>query len=178
MRLNAVLAMDQGGVIGRGNQLPWHLPEDLKRFRRLTLGHPVVMGRKTHESIGRPLPGRRNIVVTRNVNYVAEGCEVVHSLEEALTLVKDAAEVMLIGGAALFSEALPHCDRLLLTVVDAHVEGDVTLPPFDWREWRPEHVEQVPADEKNPLPHRFLELRRVDAAGPEAPQEDWRRTSS
>lgn len=175
MRLNAVLAMDPRGVIGRGNALPWHLPADLKRFRRLTTGHPVVMGRRTHESIGRPLPDRRNIVVTRQPAYVAEGCEVVHSLDEALSLASDADEVMLIGGAALFAEALPRCDRLLLTVVDALVEGDVRLPPFDWREWKPVHVEHVPADAKNPLPHRFLELRRVDPKGPEAPTEDWRR---
>lgn len=173
MRLTAILAMDQNGVIGKDNALPWHLSTDLKRFRKLSMGRPIVMGRKTHESIGRALPGRQNIVISRQAGYQAPGCEVAGSLREALELVNQDSpdgEVMLIGGAQLLASALQDCSRFLLTWVDAKVEGDVTFPPPDFRDWQPVAEEYVSADEKNQYSHYFFDLRR-----PESPNlRDWR----
>lgn len=131
-----VAALAHRRVIGVANRLPWHLPEDLQRFKRLTMGAPVIMGRRTHESIGRPLPGRRNIVVTRQTQAAWPGCEVAHSLEEALTLAGDVPEVFVIGGAELYAQALPRADRLYLTLIDADYEGDAFFPAFDHKEWR------------------------------------------
>ena len=140
MRISLVVAMAQNRVIGRANGLPWHLPEDLKFFKRITMGKPILMGRKTHESIGRPLPGRINIVVTGNPHYQATGCMVVNSVQAALAVAEPAAEVMIIGGATLYRQILERADCIYLTRVQASVEGDVWLPEFEqtlWREaWR------------------------------------------
>jgi dihydrofolate reductase len=134
--VSLVAALARNRVIGAGNRLPWHLPEDLRRFKRLTMGAPVIMGRKTHESIGKPLPGRRNIVVTRQPGARWEGCEVAGSLEAALAAAGDAPEVFVIGGAELYAAALPRADRLHLTLIDAEYEGDALFPEFDPAGWR------------------------------------------
>ena len=137
-RLAIVAAVARNGVIGAGNALPWHLPEDLKHFKALTTGHAVIMGRKTWESLPprfRPLPGRRNIVVTRDKTYRAEGAVVVHSIEEATAKVSG-SEAFVIGGAELYALALPIADRLELTEIDADIEGDAFFPPLDRAQWR------------------------------------------
>jgi dihydrofolate reductase len=136
--LTLIVARARNGVIGRGNQLPWHLPEDLKYFKRTTMGAPVIMGRKTHESIGRPLPGRRNLVVTRDASRRFEGCETVGSLAEAVARCEQdgMAEVFLIGGAQLYLEGLGQADRLLVTEIDHDVEGDTVFPAPDPRVWQ------------------------------------------
>jgi len=144
-----IVAVADSGVIGRDNTLPWHLPEDLKRFKRLTLGKPVVMGRKTFESIGKPLPGRRNIVVTRDTNYHRDGIDVVHGVDAALRAAGDAPEVMVIGGAELFRVLLPRAERLHLTRVHGDVAGDVVWPALDEREWRVMEREEYAADERH-----------------------------
>jgi len=131
-----VAALARNRVIGVGNRLPWRLPEDLARFKRLTMGAPVIMGRKTRESIGRPLPGRRNIVVTRAPEASWEGCVVAHSLADALALARDAGEAFVIGGAELYAQALPGADRLYLTLIDADYAGDAWFPEFDAAAWR------------------------------------------
>ena len=143
-RLNLIVAWARDRVIGRAGTLPWHLPEDLRHFKRITLGHPIVMGRRTWESIGRPLPGRRSIVVTRNPHWSAPGCERAGSLAQALALCAGAGEAFVIGGAGLFAEALPLAQRLFLTQIDADFEGDTRFPPVDlaaWRETSREHLE-------------------------------------
>jgi dihydrofolate reductase len=134
--VSLVVALARNRVIGAGNRLPWRLPEDLRRFKRLTMGAPVILGRKTHESIGRALPGRRNIVVTRRPDARWEGCEVAGSLEAALALAGDAPEVFVIGGAELYRLALPRADRLYLTLIDADYDGDTFFPDFDPADWR------------------------------------------
>ena len=134
--VSLVAALARNRVIGAGNRLPWHLPEDLKRFKRLTMGSPVIMGRRTHESIGRPLPGRRNIVVTRQAGARWDGCEVARSLDAAIALAGNAPEVFVIGGAELYRLALPRADRLHLTLIDADHRGDAFFPAFDPADWR------------------------------------------
>ena len=134
--VSLVAALARNRVIGAGNRLPWHLPEDLRRFKRLTMDAPVVMGRKTHESIGKALPGRRNIVVTRQPDARFAGCEVAGSLDAALALAGDVPEVFVIGGAELYRLALPRADRLYLTLIDADYEGDTFFPGFDPADWR------------------------------------------
>ena len=134
MKLSLVAAVARNGVIGRGGTIPWRIPEDARRFREVTMGHPVVMGRRTWESLPerfRPLPGRRNVVVTRNAGWHAEGAERAGSLPDALELVAEALRVCVIGGAQLYAEALPLADELLLTEIDAEVEGDTFFPAFD-----------------------------------------------
>ncbi len=139
MTVTLIAALARNRVIGRGNRMPWHIPEDLKRFKALTLGHPVIMGRKTFESIvatlGKPLPGRDNIVVTRAKDYAAPGCRATHSIEEALAAA-GAGEVFVIGGAEIYALALPLADRLQLTEIDAGIEGDAYFPAFERSAWR------------------------------------------
>ena len=130
-RISLLAALARNRVIGADNRLPWHLPEDLRRFKALTLGHPVIMGRKTYASIGRPLPGRTNIVVTRDPGYAAPGCIVVHTLDEAIAAGADAAEIFVIGGAEIYALALARADRLHLTEIDAEFPGDARFPEFD-----------------------------------------------
>ncbi len=139
-RVTIIAAVSRNRVIGRDTRMPWHIPADLKRFKALTLGHPVVMGRKTFESlraaVGGPLPGRDNIVVTRAKDYSAPGCRVVHSLDEALAAASAAQEVFVIGGGEIYALALPLADRLELTEVDAEFPGDAYFPDFDRGAWR------------------------------------------
>ena len=128
MIISIIAAMDENRVIGRGNRIPWHLPVDLKRFRRLTLGHPIIMGRKTYESIGKPLDSRKNIVITRQAGYLAEGCVVVHDLRSAFDACGGVEEAFVLGGETLFRDVMSLADRIYLTVVRTRVEGDVKFP--------------------------------------------------
>ena len=143
-RLTLIAARARNGVIGRNNQMPWKIPGEQAYFKRMTMGHPIVMGRKTWESIGRPLPGRRNIIVTRNRSYTAMGVNVVGSLDDALALAGDADEVFVIGGAQLYGEAMPRATRLLLTEIDADFDGDTFMPPPDRAQWRETSREHHP----------------------------------
>ena len=150
-RLTLILARARNGVIGAKGGLPWHLPEDLAFFKRTTMGHPIVMGRKTWESIGRLLPGRTTVVVTRRRDYSVPGAIVADSLESALAACRGDDEVFVIGGAELFAAALPRADRIYLTLVDADVAGDVLMPEFDLGAWRERSAQSFRADAKNPL---------------------------
>ncbi len=158
--ITLIVAVADSGVIGRDNTLPWHLPEDLKRFKRLTMGKPIVMGRKTFESIGKPLPGRQNIVVTRDTNYRREGVTVVHDAEAALRAAGPVAEVMVIGGAELFRALLPRAGRIHLTRVHGNIEGDVMWPALDDREWQVVEREIHSADERHEHAMTFEVLER------------------
>lgn len=153
MTLSIIVAASRNGVIGAGGKLPWHLPADLKRFKQLTLGHPVIMGRKTFESLGKPLPGRTNIVVTRQEGFQACGAGVAHSLEQALRLCKNEEEVFVIGGAQIYRQALPLADRIYLTRIDRDFEGDTHLFEIDPTIWKEVSREEFPA---GPLPHTFV----------------------
>lgn len=162
--VSLVVAVAENGVIGRDGGLPWHLPDDLRYFKRVTLGKPVVMGRKTFESIGRPLPGRPNVVLTRDTAWSADGVSVTHSFDQALAVAAAQAgedgEVMVIGGADLFAMALPRASRLYLTEVRLQPDGDVYFPPFDHEEWR--EVERRPGqpDAEGRHTHDFVVLYR------------------
>ena len=142
MKIALVVAVSQNNVIGRDNQLPWHLPEDLQYFKSVTMGKPILMGRKTFDSIGRPLPGRKNIVITRDLEWDAEGVEVVYSVDDALAAGADACavansdEIMIIGGAQIYRDCLPIADRLYLTRVEAEIEGDAFFPDIDTKQWQ------------------------------------------
>lgn len=144
-------------VIGKKGGLPWHIPDELKRFKEITMGHPIIMGRITHESIGRVLPGRVNIVITREPNYKALGCIVVHSLDEALRQTKGADEVFIIGGGQIYSEALPLADKLYLTYIDKEIEGDVFFPDYsDFKRL----VYESDWQKHGGFKYKFLELER------------------
>ena len=160
MQIALIAALAENRVIGRHNQLPWRISADLKHFKALTMGKPVVMGRKTWESIGRPLPGRENIVVTRDTGYQAQGCQVVHSIEEAFQLTNKSDEVMIIGGAGLYQQTLEHADRLYLTRVRAEVEGDTRFPEIDPQQWREVACESHSADKNNEHDYDFVILER------------------
>lgn len=166
MKIALVWAMAQNRVIGRNNKLPWYLPEDLKYFKRITMGKPVIMGRKTFESIGKPLPGRSNIVVTRNPDFAAEGTRAVESLEAARDVCESIAEIdgsteaMVIGGAEIYEQALPLADKLYLTQVHAEVEGDTWFPDFDLGEWEETVREDFEAAGPNPYNYSFLVLEK------------------
>jgi dihydrofolate reductase len=155
-----ILAMDRNRVIGLDNDIPWRLPADLKRFKSVTMGKPIIMGRKTYESIGRPLPGRHNIVVTRSKGYQAEGCTVVGSLNEALAAAIGSEEVMIIGGATLYEQLLPCADRLYLTLIEANVEGDTFFPEIEITKWEEVSQETFEADDTNPFAFRIVTLDR------------------
>lgn len=160
-RIALIAAMAENRVIGRENRLPWRLPADLRRFKSVTMGKPVIMGRKTYESIGKPLPGRSNIVVTRDPDYRAPGCQVVHSLGQALEAGAGHAEVMVIGGAELYREALGRAERMYLTLIRAEVEGDTLFPDIEPQQWRELERESHCADEKNQYDYDFVTLQRV-----------------
>ena len=161
MLISLIVAMAENRVIGRGNQMPWHLPADLRHFKSVTLGKPVIMGRKTFESIGRPLPGRRNVVISRNLDWCAEGVESVSSLDAAMALVQDADEVMIIGGGQLYREALPLAQRLYLTHIELPVtDADTWFPDYSQYQWQQWAEELHEPDEKNPYHYRFETLDR------------------
>jgi dihydrofolate reductase len=158
--ITLVVAVADNGVIGRDNALPWHLPADLAHFKRLTLGKPIVMGRRTFASIGRALAGRQNIVVTRDRTFRADGVTVAHGIDEALEACGSAPEVMVIGGADVFAAVLPIAGRIHLTQVHADVAGDVRFPPLDPLEWRETDRLAREADARNPHPMTFVTLER------------------
>ena len=160
-RIAIIAAMAENRVIGRENRLPWRLSADLRRFKSLTMGKPVIMGRKTYESIGKPLPGRSNIVVTRDPDYRAPGCQVVHSLDQALEAAAGHDEVMVIGGAELYRQTLERAERIYLTLVKAELDGDALFPRIETRHWHELGCESHRADEKNEFDYDFITLQRV-----------------
>lgn len=169
--LSLIWAMAHRGVIGRHNTLPWRLPADLRYFRQVTTGHPVIMGRKNYEDIGKPLPGRTNIVVTRQQGYRAPGCTVVHSIEAALETARAQEEIFVIGGADIYRQTLPAAGRLYITEIDADIEGDTFFPAFDRRLWREVRSQRHAADALNPHPYRFVLMEPADRlSGPHPDQ--------
>jgi dihydrofolate reductase len=160
--VSIIAAMDRKRGIGVDKQLPWRLSADLKRFRDLTMGHHIVVGRKTFESIGRPLPGRRTIIVTRDQGFKVEGCDVVHSVEEAIELTRSRgeSEAFICGGAEIYAQSTAIADRMYLTFVDAEVAADTFFPQFDEREWSERESFYQPANEKNQYPFTFKLLVR------------------
>ncbi|WP_045855974.1 dihydrofolate reductase [Teredinibacter purpureus] len=167
--LAIVVAVARNGTIGRDNDLPWRLPKDLQHFKRTTMGFPIVMGRNTFDSIGKPLPGRTNIVVTRQQGWSAEGVAVTHSLEQAITVGREKAAasgvntVMVIGGADFYRQVLPQVATLFLTEVHADIEGDVHFPPIDKEQWVEQARENHEADGVNPYPYSFVTLKRANS---------------
>ncbi|MVN91322.1 dihydrofolate reductase [Mucilaginibacter aquatilis] len=159
MNINIVVAIATNNAIGKDNELLWHLPNDLKHFRQLTTGHSIIMGRKTYESVGKPLPNRRNIVVTRQQINI-EGCEVVHSIDEALNLCKGEPEIDIIGGAEIYALALPLVNRIYLTIVHQDFNADAYFTQLNKNEWRETARENFEADEKHAYPYSFITLER------------------
>ena len=161
MVISMIAAMDKNRLIGNGPDIPWQLPADRRHFRHMTIGKPVVMGRKTFETLKRPLGKRRNIILTRNTAYKApEGCIVAHSVEEVLNICRDSEELMICGGAPIYEAFLAYADRLYLTQVHATFEGDVYFPAFDTEAWQEVKRIDGESDEKNPYPYSFLFLER------------------
>ncbi len=158
--LSLIVAIARQNVIGHQGGMPWHLPAELAYFKRITMGHPIIMGRKTFESIGRPLPGRRNIVVTRNADFHVDGIEVAHSLDAAIAACAG-SEAFVIGGATLYVDALARADKLFITEIDAAPPGDTFFPKIDAQHWREISRERREADEKNPHAMEFVVLERV-----------------
>lgn len=162
MIISAIVAVSKNGVIGNAGKIPWNLPAEQAIFKQTTMGHPIIMGRKTHESIGRALPGRTNIVITRQKKYQAEGCTVVESLEQAIRSAKEAEgsdEVFIIGGEGIYKEAIPLLGKIYLTEVNADVEGD-TFFMFDRSKWQELSRKAHKADDKNPYDYSFVILDR------------------
>ena len=166
MIISLLAAMDEQDGIGQDNRLPWHLSTDLKRFKALTMGHHILMGRKTYESIGRALPGRVNVIITRSPDYQAEGCVIAHSLREALSIAELAgeSEAFVIGGGQIFAQTLPLADRIYLTRVHTVSEADVFFPAFDLQEWVIEASAEYPADDRNQFSSTYLILGKHPAA--------------
>jgi dihydrofolate reductase len=160
-RIAFVVARDRHGVIGKDGRLPWRLPDDMKRVRELTVGKPVIMGRRTYDSIGRPLPERTSIVLTRDPAFRCEGCLVARTPEDALALARDAPEVIVFGGAGVYKDFLPRADRIYLTEVDTVAEGDTYFPPLDPREWREVDRRPHAADARHPFAFSFVTLERI-----------------
>jgi len=160
MLITIIAAMDRNRLIGDGDRLPWRLPADMRRFRALTMGKPIIMGRRTHESIGSALPGRKNIVLSRDPAFESPGCVVVGDLDAALSIYADADELMVIGGAQLYAEAIPRTHRMHLTLLDGSFNGDTWFPDYDPRQWREISREDHPADADSPCTFSFVDLER------------------
>jgi dihydrofolate reductase len=158
--LSLIVAMDENRLIGSKNGLPWHLPADLAFFKRTTMDKPIVMGRKTFDSIGKALPGRRNIVITGNPDFEATGCDVVDSIDAAMSLASEGDEVMLIGGASLYAQTIAYATRLYITRIHDSFEGDTWFPEFDLRQWRLENREDFDADHSNRHSYSFIKFVR------------------
>lgn len=158
-----IAAKSSNNVIGKENSLVWHMPADLKRFKQKTLGHYIIMGRKTLESMDKPLPGRTTIVVTRNQAYRAEGCIIVHNVQDAFRLAETnkQQEVFILGGAEIYKLTINMADRMYLTEIKAEFEGDAFFPEIDFRQWRVVNQEAFEADDKNPYPYAFVDLERL-----------------
>ena len=160
MIVSLVVAWAENGVIGKDNRLPWRLPADLRYFQQLTTGHTIVMGRKTFDSIGKPLPNRHSIVITRRRDFHADGVDVARSLDEALAMAGGEDEVFIVGGAEIYRAALPLTDRMYVTVVHASPEGDVSFPPFDESDWTIVKSERHERDERHAEPYSFVVMER------------------
>ena len=161
MLIAIIAAMDRNRLIGDGERLPWRLPADLRRFRALTMGKPIIMGRRTHESIGKALPGRKNIVVSRNPDFESPDCVVVGDLDAALSVCEGADELMVIGGAQLYAQALPRTQRMYLTFLHDSYSGDTWFPDYDQQHWRESAREDHPADADSPCAFSFVHLERA-----------------
>lgn len=159
--ISIIAAMTKNNVLGKDNKMPWHLPAELQYFKKITLGKPVIMGRKTFESIGRPLPGRENIVITRQVDFVPAGVTIKHDLQSAMTYVKDIDEVMIIGGANIYQQAINFADKMYLTVIDFECEGDVFFPTWDESHWKIISQETHRMDAKNQYDFVTVVLERI-----------------
>ncbi|WP_412520662.1 dihydrofolate reductase [Staphylococcus simulans] len=157
MTLSILVAHDQNRVIGKDNQLPWHLPNDLKHVKKLSTGNTLVMGRRTYESIGKPLPNRRNVVLTRDTSFQPEGVDVIHSLDNIYDLP---GHVFIFGGQALFEEFIDKVDDMYITVIEDKYQGDTFFPPYTFEDWEVESSVKGEQDEKNKIPHTFLHLVR------------------
>lgn len=155
MTVSIVVAISENHVIGKDNKLLWYLPNDLKHFKEITSGHTVIMGRKTYESVGKPLPNRRNIIITRQ-NITIEGCEVVNSIEAALALCTNEAEVFIVGGAEIYRQSMHLTDRIYLTIVHKEFDGDSYFPQIEPAEWKETAREDYEPDAKNALPYSFI----------------------
>jgi len=161
MVISIIAAVSKNRVIGNENRLPWHLTEDLKHFKQITMGKPIIMGRKTYGSIGKPLPGRHNIIVTRDNTFYAEGCTVVHSLKDAIDAGNPAEEVMIIGGANIYEQALPLAHRLYLTLIHKEFEGDTFFPEWNEKEWNEIQRYDITTDETGSFNYSFVTLERT-----------------
>ncbi len=159
MKIILIAAMAANRVIGKGNDIPWHIPGEQRRFKEITMGHTLIMGRKTFDSIGRPLPGRRNIIITRQRDYLAEGCEVAHSLSEAIKKCGHAEKVFIAGGEEMYVQALPMADEIYLTTIQREVEGDKYFPDFSTEDFRQTFCETV----SQPEPYTFAIFHREKA---------------
>lgn len=153
--------MAENRVIGKDNQLIWHFPNDLRHFKQLTSGHHVIMGRKTFESVGKPLPNRTNIIITRQDDYRAEGCLIAHSIEEAIAMVKDDEQPFIVGGAEIYKQALDFADCIELTIIHGKYEGDSYFPEFNLDEWKLARGEKKEADAKHIHPYEFLTYKKL-----------------
>ena len=161
MKISLIVAMAQNRVIGKNNQMPWHLSADLKRFRAITMNSPILMGRKTFESIGKPLDGRENLILSHNANYQPQGCHVFQSLEKALQTAETLGdELFIIGGATLYEMTLPLAQKLYLTQIQTEFDGDTFFPEFDFSDWKEIACEQIDNDEKANFSYRFLTLEK------------------
>ena len=158
--VSIIVAIAKNGIIGDKNSLLWHISEDMRFFRETTSGHPVIMGRKTYDSLGRPLPKRTNVVISRTTKHI-EGCTVVGSLEEAIALFPKEEEVFIIGGAQIYNQAMPLADRLYLTIIDKEYEGDSSFPEIDYNSWRQISCEKFERGEAFEYPFSFITLERV-----------------
>ncbi len=159
--ISLIVAMAKNRIIGKDNKMPWHLPADLAHFKKITLGKPVIMGRKTFQSIGKPLPGRQNIVVSQSLNYVSDGIDVTQSLEDAIVIAGNVAEIIIIGGGNIYRQMLPRAQRLYLTYIDAEIEGDTQFPQYEHLGWEKSQEEQHAADEKNVYAYSFVTLNLI-----------------
>ncbi|MFI4937070.1 MAG: dihydrofolate reductase [Candidatus Berkiellales bacterium] len=159
-KISLVVAMTPDLVIGSGNKLLWHLPNDFKYFKALTMGKPIIMGRKTFESIGKPLPGRQNIILTQSTHWQKEGCEVVHSVEEALNLVQTAPEVMIVGGGEIYRLFYPFATHMYITYVKTHLSGETRFVSFDPKEWQEISRQDCMHDDKHAYDYSFVILVR------------------
>lgn len=161
MKISLIVAMSENQVIGSHGAMPWHISADLKKFKQLTLGSPVIMGRKTHESIGKPLPGRRNIIISRNQYYQQQDCQVFNDLYDALKSCEDSAEVFVIGGAKLYQSLLPRADYLYLTKIHKKFDGDTYFPHLDWLNWEEISVQEIDDDDSVDFSYSFHKLERI-----------------
>ena len=159
--ISIIAAVADNGVIGRDNTLPWYLPQDLRYFKSVTMGHPVIMGRKNYEDIGKPLPGRLNVIISRDKSFVAEGCVVAHSIEEAISAAGTNKEVFVIGGAQIYRLFLPFAKKMYITEVHTEAQGDIKFPDFDKTLWKPVSREDYKADSSNPYDFSFVLYERV-----------------